>query len=401
MYLDHAATTPVLPEVVSAVSEAMGAVGGINGNPSSVHAAGRSARQQVEQARESIAADLRAHPSELVFTSGGTESDNLAVGGLYRAAGPGRRAVLLSAAEHHAVLETAEQLPDAELRWLPLDGAARVSVEGFRQTLAESGPAALAAVMWANNETGAVTDLPAVADAAAFAGVPLHCDAVQAIGSVPIAMEALPGVTTLALTGHKIGGPPGVGALVVRRDAALAPLLHGGGHERGLRSGTLNVPGIVGLAVAVNAAVSARTERNQRLATLSGELLRGVLERVPGAVPTVAPGGERLPGTVHLTFPGCEAETLLMLLDAAGVQCSAGSACTAGVTRASHVLVAAGMDTERAASGLRFSLGHTSSADDVAALLAAIGPAVERARVALSRRRSRGAAPALVPEPAR
>lgn len=399
VYLDHAATTPVLPEVVAAVSEAMGAVGGTNGNPSSVHAAGRAARQQVEQARESIAADLRAHPSELVFTSGGTESDNLAVGGLYRAAGPGRRAVLLSAAEHHAVLEAAEQLPDAHLRWLPLDAAARVSVEGFRQQLAETGPAALAAVMWANNETGAVTDIPAVADAAAVAGVPLHCDAVQAVGTVPIAMDALPGVTTLALTGHKIGGPPGVGALVVRRDASLAPLLHGGGHERGLRSGTLNVPGIVGLAVAVRAAVSARTERHQRLVTLSDELLRGVLERVPDAVPTVTSGGERLPGTVHLTFPGCEAETLLMLLDAAGVQCSAGSACTAGVTRASHVLVAAGMDTERAASGLRFSMGHNSSAADVVALLAAIGPAVERARAALDRRRR--AAPALVPEPAR
>jgi cysteine desulfurase len=236
--------------------------------------------------------------------------------------------------------------------------------------------------MWANNEVGTVQPITELAAIARRAGVPFHTDAVQAVGNVPVSFSAS-GVDAMTISGHKLGGPRGVGALVLRAGVPCAPLLHGGGQERDVRSGTLNTPGIVGLAEAVANAVERQPQHAQRVAGLRDSLIAGVLREVPDAVlngdPSPLPGA-RLPGTAHMSFPGCEGDALLLLLDARGVECSTGSACTAGVARPSHVLLAMGMGEDLARGSLRFSLGHDSTAADVLEAVAAIGPAVERAR---------------------
>jgi len=380
-YLDHAATTPMLPEAIAAVAEAMGQVG----NPSSLHAAGRAARRRVEEARERLAAALGARPSEVVLTAGGTESDNLAVKGIYwarRAADPRRRRVVASAVEHHAVLDAVDWLvahEGAEVTWLPVDRTGRVDPESLRAALA-GDDVALVSVMWANNEVGTLQPVPELADIAREYGVPMHCDAVQAVGSVPVDFASA-GVDALTMTGHKLGGPPGAGALLLRRDVACVPLQHGGGQERDVRSGTLDVPGTIGLAVATALAVERRPDVASRVAALRDELVAGVLDAVPDVTVNGHPS-DRLPGIVNLSFAGCEGDALLMLLDARGVACSTGSACSAGVAQPSHVLLAMGAGPAAAKGTLRFSLGSTSTTDDVAAAVAAIAPAVERARKA-------------------
>jgi cysteine desulfurase len=380
-YLDHAATTPMLPEAAEAVAAAQRDWG----NPSSLHASGRRARRLVEESRERIAAAIGARPYEVIFTGGGTESDNLAVKGIFwsrRAADPRRRRVLASSVEHHAVLDAVEWLErheGAEVTWLPVDGLGRVHPETLVAALADAGDAAaLVTVMWANNEVGTIQPVGALAAVAAEHGVPFHTDAVQAVGTLPVDFAAA-GVDALTLTGHKLGGPIGAGALVLGRDLSCTPLLHGGGQERDVRSGTLHTPGVVGLAVAIETAVAARPETVARVAALRDDLVAGVLARVPDAVLGGDPV-DRLPGNAHFSFPGCEGDSLLMLLDARGVECSTGSACSAGVARPSHVLMAMGADAERARGSLRFSLGHSSSRSDVAALLDALPPVVERAR---------------------
>jgi cysteine desulfurase len=382
-YLDHAATTPMHPDSIAAVAEAMAEVG----NASSLHASGRRARRLVEEARETVAAALDARPSEVLFTGGGTESDNLAVKGLYwarRGADPRRRRVLVSTIEHHAVLDAAEWLATeqgAEIVHLPVDGAGRVEVEVLRVALADDPQSvALVSIMWANNEVGTVQDIAGLAAVAAEFAVPFHTDAVQAIGSVPVSFAAS-GVDAMTITGHKFGGPYGAGVLLLRRGLDVTPLTHGGGQEREVRSGTLDVPTIRGLAVAVALAVSEQPARAARMSELRDALLAGVFAAVPDALLNgPAPGPGRLPGNAHLSFPGCAGDSLLMLLDARGVECSTGSACSAGVARPSHVLTSLGADTERAAGSLRLSLGHTSTEADVRALVDAIGPVVERAR---------------------
>ncbi|SHG94989.1 cysteine desulfurase family protein [Geodermatophilus nigrescens] len=387
-YLDHAATTPVLPEVLAAMTEQWGRVG----NASSLHASGRAARRAAEQGRERLAEAVGARPSEVLFTGGGTESDNLAVKGLYwarRDADQRRRRLVVSPAEHHAVLDSAEWLAKhdgAEVTWLRLEPTGRVTPDALADALGDGTDVAVASVMWANNEIGTVSDVAALAEVAHAVGVPLHTDAVQAVGQVPVDFGAS-GVDALTLTGHKLGGPMGAGALLLRRDAECVPLLHGGGQERDVRSGTLDVPAIVGLAVAATTAVAARPERAARLAALRDRLVAGVLEQVPDAQlngppldDVVAGGPGRLPGNAHLSFPGAEGDALLMLLDARGIECSTGSACSAGVARPSHVLTAVGAQADRARSSLRFSLGSPSTDDDVDALLAVIAPVVERAR---------------------
>ncbi|GAB3313059.1 cysteine desulfurase family protein [Geodermatophilus aquaeductus] len=387
-YLDHAATTPVLPEVLSAMTEQWARVG----NASSLHASGRAARRDAEQSRERLAEALGARPSEVLFTGGGTESDNLAVKGLFwarREADSRRRRLVVSPAEHHAVLDSAEWLAKhegAEVTWLHLEPTGRVTPEALADALGDGSDVAMASVMWANNEIGTVSDVAALADVAHAVGVPLHTDAVQAVGQVPVDFSAS-GVDALTMTGHKLGGPMGAGALLLRRDAECTPLLHGGGQERDVRSGTLDVPAIVGLAVAATTAVASRVERAARLAALRDRLVAGVLEQVPDAQLNGAPlddvlagGPGRLPGNAHLSFPGAEGDALLMLLDARGIECSTGSACSAGVARPSHVLTAVGAEADRARSSLRFSLGSTSTDADVDALLAVIAPVVERAR---------------------
>jgi cysteine desulfurase len=388
VYLDHAATTPMLPEVLAAMTEQLGRVG----NASSLHASGRAARRVAEQARERLAEALGARPSEVLFTGGGTESDNLAVKGLFwarRAADSRRRRVVVSPAEHHAVLDSVEWLAKhdgAEITWLPVEPSGRITPEALAEALGDGTDVAVASVMWANNEIGAVSDVAALAAVAHAVGVPLHTDAVQAVGQVPVDFTAS-GVDALTMTGHKLGGPMGVGILLLRREAECTPLLHGGGQERDVRSGTLDVAAIVGLSVAGTTAVGSRQSRAATLAALRDRLVAGVVEQVPDAQlngppldDVVAGGPGRLPGNAHLSFPGAEGDALLMLLDARGVECSTGSACSAGVARPSHVLLAVGADADRARSSLRFTLGHTSTDADVDALLAVIGPVVERAR---------------------
>jgi cysteine desulfurase len=385
VYLDHAATTPMVPAAVAAMTEQLSVVG----NPSSLHRAGRTARRVVEESRETIAQALRARPSEVVFTSGGTEADNLAVKGLFwsrRAADPRRVRILASAVEHHAVLDCVEWLArhdGAEPVWLDVDELGRVRPETVRSAI-ESDPSsvALVTVMWANNEVGTVQPIAEIVAIAHRYGIPVHSDAVQAVGQLPIDFAAS-GLDALTISGHKVGGPLGVGALIVARDLALTPVLHGGGQERDLRSGTLDTPAIAGFAVAVRDAVASQPSRAAALVELREDLIRRVLTAVPDAVLNGDPGvgaGERLPGNAHFGFPGCEGDALLMLLDARGIECSTGSACTAGVARPSHVLLAMGSDDERARGTLRFSLGHTSTEADVDALLAVLPGAVERAK---------------------
>lgn len=381
-YLDHAATTPVLPEAAAVLVEHLSRTG----NPSSLHTAGRAARRAVEEAREMLAAALGARPSEVLLTGGGTEADNLAVKGLFwaRAAqDPARRRVLVSAVEHHAVLDPAFWLAEhagAEIVLLPVDGEGRLRLDALRDELAaHAAETALVSVMWANNEVGTLQPVPEVVALAHAHGVPVHADAVQAAGQVPVDFGAS-GLDAMTVTGHKLGGPVGVGALLARRELALVPVLHGGGQERGVRSGSLDVPAIAAFAVAVDAAVRGREATAARLAGLRDALVAGVRAAVPDAV--LRGAADRLPANAHFTFPGCEGDSLLYLLDSAGVEASTGSACQAGVPQPSHVLLAMGLDEADARGALRFSLGWPSTDDDVAALLAALPGAVERARAA-------------------
>lgn len=388
VYLDHAATTPVTPAALAAYTAQIA----LGGNPSSLHAVGQSARRVLEDARESLAASLEAHPTEIVFTSGGTEADNLAVKGLYwarRAEDPRRTRILCSSIEHHAVADTVEWLEThegADAVWLPCDPAGATSLESLRAEIEKDpGTVALVALMWANNEVGTVQPVREAARIAAEHGIPVHSDGVQAFGHLPVDF-ADSGLATLAVSGHKLGAPVGVGALVVRRDAALTPVLHGGGQQRGLRSGTLDAAGAAAFAAAAHEAVARLPEESHRLAGLRDRILAAIERTVPGAVVSgPAERGDtpaRLPGIAHVTFPGCEGDSLLFLLDMAGIATSTGSACTAGVPRPSHVLLAMGRSEDGARGSQRFSLGWNTTEADVEALLAAIGPAVEQARAA-------------------
>jgi cysteine desulfurase len=384
-YLDHAATTPMLPEA----AEALTALLSITGNASSLHASGRQARRAVEESRETLAEALGARPSEVVFTSGGTEADNLAVKGLYwsrRDADPARTRVLASPVEHHAVLDAVHWLGEHEgatVEYLPVDSHGRVHPEALREAIARNpDDVALATVMWANNEIGTLMPVRELADVAAESGVPLHADAVQAFGQVPVDFEGS-GLAAMTVSGHKIGGPYGIGALVLGREYTPVPVLHGGGQERHVRSGTLDVPAVASFAVAGRLAAEQREWFAREIGALRDQLVDAVRDAVPDAILGGDPDpGGRLPANAHFTFPGCEGDSLLLLLDAQGIECSTGSACTAGVAQPSHVLLATGTDPDLARGTLRFSLGHTSTEADVEAVAKAIGPAVERARAA-------------------
>jgi cysteine desulfurase len=386
VYVDHAATTPMLPQAAELLASLLGEVG----NASSLHAAGRRARRVVEESRETFAAALGARPSEVVFTSGGTESDNLAVKGLFWArhgADSRRRRILLSAVEHHAVLDSALWLAEregAEITWLPVDAAGRVTVDALREAVGDGDDVALVSVMWANNEVGTVQPIAQLAEVAHEHGIPFHTDAVQAVGQLPVDFSTS-GVDAMTVTGHKFGGPIGAGALLLGRDVDVIPVLHGGGQERDVRSGTLDAPAVAALATAAEVATKEQPERAERLAALRDDAISRISSAVPDAVlngdASLTPD-RRLPGNAHFSFPGCEGDALLLLLDARGIECSTGSACSAGVARPSHVLLAMGHDEARARGSLRFTFGHTSTADDVDALVAAIGPVVERARSA-------------------
>ncbi|GAA1574159.1 cysteine desulfurase family protein [Kribbella sancticallisti] len=380
VYLDHAATTPMLPAAIEAMTSHLGRTG----NASSLHGSGRAARRTVEESRETIAAALNAQPSEVVFTSGGTEADNLALKGLWWARlteDPRRRRILLSGVEHHAVLDPAVWLAQhegAELEWLPVDELGRVRPEEVQRAI-EQDPESVSFVtlMMANNEVGTLQPIQEIAALAQAHEIPMHTDAVQAVGQVPVDFAAL-GVDAMTISGHKVGGPYGIGALVVRKETKLVPILHGGGQERDVRSGTLDAPATAGFAVAVEHAVKRQIDEAQRLIGLRDRLVDGIVGTIEGAKLSGDPV-RRLPGNAHLSFKDCEGDSLLLLLDARGIEVSTGSACNAGVAEPSHVLLAMGYDDQRARGSLRFTLGHTSTQADVDAVLDHIGPVVERA----------------------
>jgi cysteine desulfurase len=364
VYLDHAATTPMRPEAIAAMAEELGHLG----NPSSLHAAGRRARRVVEESREQLAEVFGARPSEVIFTSGGTEADNLAVKGLYWARHDEvRRRVLTTSVEHHAILDSVrwlEEAQGAEATWLAVGDDGMVVPGALRAAIAQAPEqVAMVSVMWANNEVGAIQPVGELAAVAHEYGVPFHTDAVQAAAQLPVDFAAS-GADALTVSGHKLGGPVGVGALILARGAAPVPVLHGGGQE----------------------CARQRAEEAERLAALRDDLVHQVLAAVPDAVLNGPPPGPgRLPGNAHFSFPGCEGDALLMLLDANGIACSTGSACTAGVAEPSHVLLAMGADDSRARGSLRFSLGHTSTKRDVDALGLVIREVVDRARRAATR----------------
>lgn len=384
VYLDHAATTPLSAEALAVMTRELAKTG----NPSSLHGAGRRARRAVEDARETLAAAAGAHPSEVIFTSGGTEADNLAVKGLYwarRDENRRRTRILCSAVEHHAVMDTVEWLErheGADVTWLPVDSEGAVRLDVVQKEISrDPDSVALVTVMWANNEVGTIQPVADIVELARPHGIPVHSDAVQAFGSVPVDFRAS-GLSAMSVSGHKLGGPVGVGALFLGRAVKLTPVQHGGGQERDVRSGTLDTPAVAAFAAAAEAVTAKLPEERERLAALRDHLIRGVLEAVPDAVLRGATGERRLPGNAHFTFPGCEGDSLLFLLDLAGVESSTGSACTAGVPRPSHVLLAMGLDEDTARGAQRFTLGHTSTEADVEALLKALPEACSRARQA-------------------
>lgn len=385
-YLDHAATTPMLPAALAAMAEQLAIVG----NPSSLHRTGRAARRVVEESRERIARAVGARPSEVVFTSGGTESDNLALKGTFwarRDADPARSRLLVSTAEHHAVLDCVEFLVEHEratVTWLECDADGVIDPETVRAAI-ETDPdsVALVSVMWANNEVGTVQDVGEISAVTREHGIPFHTDAVQAAGHVPVDFTAS-GADLLAITAHKLGGPVGVGALVARREAKMVPLVHGGGQERQVRSGTLDTAGIAAFSVALAECVAGLEQETVRLVALRDDLINRAMALSPDIRPSGfwqrGDGTRRLPGNAHLIVPGCDGDSLLYLLDAAGISCSTGSACQAGVPRPSHVLLALGVSESDARGALRLTLGHTSTASDVDALIAALPAAIDRAR---------------------
>lgn len=379
IYLDHAATTPMRPAVVQAFAAALPVVG----NPSSIHSQGQAAKRMLEEARETVAVSVGADSVEVTFTSGGTEAINLALKGLYWARNSGsveRRRVLVAQAEHHATIDAVDWMQShegAQLDWIPVDAFGRIDVEYVRTALADD--VALVSMLWANNEVGTLQPVTEIAALAAAHGVPVHVDAVSALGYVPIDFHAA-GVAALSVSAHKIGGPVGVGALVIARSASVTPLIHGGNQQRA-RSGTMDAPGAVAFAAAAREATTGLTETAERLSSLRDSLIAGVHAAVPEAALRGDPH-DRLPGNAHFTFPGCEGDSLLFLLDVAGFSVSTGSACQAGVPEASHVLLAMGLDEPTARGALRISLGESTTAEEVEKFVAALPKAVEQARAA-------------------
>lgn len=356
-----------------------------SGNPSSLHASGRRARRLVEEAREKVANAVGARPAEVVFTSGGTEANNIALKGIawdQRDKDPKRNRVIISSVEHHAILDPAHWLGEShgfEVQYVPVTKTGRVTPEALLKVIdGDFESVAVVSIMLANNEVGTVNDIGALVDVIRDTGIRFHTDAVQA----PIWLEvnfAELGTCALSISGHKVGGPHGVGAIIMSRDCSVTPLIHGGGQERDVRSGTLDVPAIVAFASALEISMQRRAEAVARTTKLRDELIAQVKLAVPDAVLN----GDleyRLANNAHFTFPGCLGDSLLMLLDAQGVECSVGSACSAGVPQPSHVLLAMGADEDSARGTLRFTLGHNSTPDDVTALIKELPGAVERAK---------------------
>ncbi len=389
VYLDHAASTPQRTEA----RDAWLAASEVIGNPSSIHAAGQAARRLLEESRERLAAALDCDPVEVVFTSGGTESVNLGITGLYRARreSTGLVGIVAPTAEHHATIDTVTWLDAhdvAEVEWVGVDRDAVTDLDAWRAAVG-GGDAAAATLLAANNEIGTLQPVLEAATACAEAGVPLHLDAVGAFGHVPLSFRGVrdlsgsgsAGLVAMSVAAHKLGGPIGVGALVVSRHAHLDPLLHGGGQQRGLRAGTQDVAGTAAFAIAAELAVAELSDESSRLSALR-DRLQGGLAASMRDVRISAPDSPRLPGHLHLIFPGAQGDSLLLLLDMAGIAVSTGSACQAGVPEPSHVVRAMGFGENAARSALRITLGRTTTPADIDALLVALPTAYERARTA-------------------
>jgi cysteine desulfurase len=378
-YLDHAATTPIVPEAKAAL---LAFLEGDFGNPSSVHAYGRAARRGVEDAREQVAAAIGASPAEITFTAGGTEADNLAIKGVATKLGGNGKHVVTSAFEHHAVLHSIEHLQDSGFKVTIVEVGSDGLVAPGRICDAVRRDTILVSVMAVNNEIGTVQDMAGIVAAAKDANrsTLVHSDAVQALGNIPVDVHRW-GVDLASFSAHKLGGPKGVGALFVRAGVPVATQLHGGGHERGLRSGTLNAAGVAAFGAAAEVAAKEVHDKAERLLRYRTRLLEGVR----AAVPDVVVNGDidaRVPGNLNVSFPGASGETLLLLLDAAGIACSSGSACQSGALDPSHVLLAIGLEPRLADGSIRFSLGRASTEEDVSAVLNVLPEIVERARKA-------------------
>ena len=380
VYLDYAATAPLRKEVLECFTDHLQNLG----NPSSVHSTGQKIRRALEEARESIAKSVGCNRSEVIFTAGGTESDNLAIKGLYwqRISEDNTRKVIISSAtEHHASIDPMEWLEKhdgAEIVWLPVDYQGVIDFDFFEKFLGENHErVALINLMWANNETGVITDMQRVVALAKKHDIPVHSDAIAAFGHVPISF-ANSGLNTMSISAHKVGGPVGAGALIVSRSTKLVSIIHGGGQERGMRSGTMNAPVAKAFALAAELAVAELESETKRLSALRDRLVAGVLELSPLAKHTGSESS-RMPHNAHFTFDGCSGDSLLFLLDQQGVCVSVGSACQAGVNGPSHVLVAMGR-TEREALGcIRMTLGKDTTDADIDAVLATLHKALDGA----------------------
>lgn len=371
-FLDHASTTPVRPKALEAYLDALAHLG----NPSSVHAHGRETRELLEQARERLAKAADCNLAEVVFTSGGSEANNLAIKGFYwqRQQEKPRKYIISALTEHHAVIDPIEWLEKhegAHALWLPVDKSGQPDLETYNFWLEQYGDEiALVSLMWVNNETGAIWDIPTMTSRASEYGIPVHSDAVAAFGHTEISFRNS-GLAAMSLSGHKLGAPIGVGALIISRSQKPISLIHGGGQERGLRSGTMNYPHALSLATAAQLAMGDMAAREARLEHLRNQLEASVLAQVPQAIRTIS--GPRIGHTASFVFPKVQSDSLLFLLDQKGVSVSAGSACQAGVLGASHVLLALGYSEAEATGVLRVTLGHTSSESDVEAFTSVIG----------------------------
>lgn len=381
IYLDHAATTPMRASALAAMTAQLQEIG----NPSSLHASGRKARKAVEESREIVAGGFQAKPGDVILTSGGTEANNLAIKGLFWAArnsDAARTTVVIGATEHHAVLDPAHWLGEhegAHIVLLDVDEYGVPSLDHLSKLLTTQAQSiALVSVMWANNEIGTISPIAEMAELCAQYHIAFHSDAVQAVAWCDVAFN-IHGLSALTISGHKIGGPVGTGALLLKADTTPVPVMHGGGQERDVRSGTIDAAGAVGMATALQETLTERSEISTSVAQLRDYLIASIKELIPSAVLNGHPTS-RLAANAHFSFPGCEGDALLMLLDAAGIECSTGSACTAGIPQPSHVLLALGVDPLLARSSLRFSLGRTTTKDDIDALLAALPEAHARAR---------------------
>ena len=374
VYLDHAATTPMADAAIAAMTSSLSKIG----NPSSLHTQGRATRKDIEDAREVIAKSVGSLPSEIIFTGSGTEADNAAIKGLFWKSG--KKLIVISAVEHHAVLDPARWLVEhegAELIEIPVTTDGLVDLGFLKKLIAERGSEiALISVMHSNNETGVIQP---VADVVKLAGdIPVHTDAVQSFTKVSLSYKEL-GVTSMALSAHKVGGPLGIGVLVLRRAYEIPALLHGGGQEREIRSGTLNAPSIVAFA----AAVEKSTYDAAQVAALRDRFETGVIAAVPDAYINGVTS-PRLPGISNITFPGTQSDSLLLLMDSEKVSCSTGAACSAGVHRPSHVLLAMGHTEITAQSSLRFSAGATTTQSDIDFALSVLPTVINRGRAAAS-----------------